>query len=343
MTTAIAKLVATKAADETLISRYFRKISYSTHAPGTSRRIDNVDAYLENTKLDDERVRPLEVAVIPERLATRIERSRRAINKLFQDYTLPTNRKGTRLVALKRKDDFFAMLQRTVAEFQAAADEAVACWDEIEAFNRDFWRPKFKTEEEYEKAVGSKLPQDSEDFRERFAVKIVDEEPGRELHGVEDEATEQFLKGCIESGKKLQQEMDLALRTGPMEALAQAARKVDKQLEAGERLSPQTFTGLLLAINKLEQCASFTDPEVLNRMRTLQRRVRHVMGEAEVAAETGTSTMTQAIAASRGVLGKLIEDAVTSCDEAIAEQSELVRSEFRPKGFEFLPRTEEDE
>jgi hypothetical protein len=260
---------------------------------------------------------------------------------LFRKYTMATNRPGVRLVALKRKDDFYAKLNAAIAEFNATADEAERRWDEIQKFNYDFWRPKFKTEGEYEQAVGRKLPTSAEELRARFSVSIADEEPHRALGDLEDEAAQQFFRECIENGKKLRQELDFDLRVRPMEAVAAAARKLDRQLEVGERLSPQTFTGVIEAINKLEQCANFTDAQVMARVRALQKRISRVVGDARSASAEGL-TMTEAIAGSQALLTRLIDDAVATCDEAIAEQNELLRSEYRSRGFEFETEEEED-
>lgn len=329
-----ATMDAPTQAGESIASRYFRRVTYETHAPSGTRRLKGLTAVLGDERIDDARIRPLEVAVVPPDLAQRIAAARQGVRSVIKSYTLGTRKPGVRLVALQRQDDFFALIAAAIAEFDAAANEAAHRWQEVLDFNRGFWRPKFATEEAYQEAVGRKLPRTADEFRDKFGVAIADEEPDRDLQEVEDVAAMSFLRDCVENGRRLQEQLEADLRIRPLADVAAAAKELEAQLATGKKLTPATFTSLAEAVGRLRQCAQFTDAEAMRRVEALGRQVGRAISAAQGGKAMG-DTYTATIAPLKGILTAAIGEAVAACDAAVAEQRATGRR-TRSSGLEFL-------
>jgi hypothetical protein len=327
---------------ESLAARYFRRIIYETHAPSSTRRVSGLEATLKGVKITDSRVKPPEVAVIPDDLTARINTARAAVRAVITEYTLGTRKPGVRLVAIRRQDDFFEKISAAVAEFNAVADEAEARWDEIHRFNRDFWRPRFGSDAEYERHVGSKLPKDAREFRRKFGVFIADEEPERELGELEDEVAAQFLRDCLENGQRLKEQLDIDLKIRPLEEVAEASRAAEEQLATGKFVSPATFTNLLAAVNRLKQCAAFSDPAALEAVNAMAAKIGKAVGRANTSKALG-GTYTAAITPLKKVLAAAMADAAAECDRAVASQKEAMDHGRLAKGIDFIPPEEGEE
>lgn len=314
-----ATMADTNSAGTTLFAAHFKKITFGTHTWEGRRQSGAVDATIKGEKIAAARTSKPRVSLLPEHLQSCITDARAGVYKALNRHTIACDAAGTRLLSVRNAATFLADWTFAVAKFEAVADTVAFAYDEIIAYNRDYWLPLLGYDEvEYQRHIGRLIPSKSQ-MRDRFSVTFHQTEPGSaESSEYEDAAVAEFFEAARLNAAEHQKELLDALIREPVARLAESLDALKARIADGKKLSPGTFSEVTDAIALCTACSDVIAPHVMASIRHIGLTISDVVDKAEEHKSSGGAYTTK-IKQHSSTLVSAIDGAMAACQDEEAQ------------------------
>lgn len=304
--------------DPNVWRKHFRKICFGTRAPGGKNQVSGIEATLRGQKLDESRVATPQITTIPDEMVKRINAARNNIRKVLDRYAFPCGERANRLVSIHHSEEFIVAFNAARAAFDKVADEIADQYDAIIAYNQEYWRPKFESDLDYQRHIGSRLPASKDALRKKFGVVIYDLEDDDMPAFFEDALLRDFFAEAKANAEELQEELRLAVHTQPIENLIGQCNKLIEATKAGTQISIATMTNFQAAIDLYKSCSDVMNPQLTKQVFAMARELAAAKEKAEARSMMGepyTAKLKKAVSK--------MEETITAVVEA--SESELAQ------------------
>jgi hypothetical protein len=310
---------------------HFRSVRFSTSIFEGKKNVKGVTAVVDGgDKLDEERVTHPRVALLPRDMAREANHARQRIYGVLDRFTLPTQVKGSRLVAATNAETFVREFNDAKAEFYRVADAIAASHGSNIEHNRSYWLPKFNFDEvQYEERIGS-LIKSAVEIRNAFQVTFsLDDSSGSTASNrYADSAVNQFFQDAANQHAAEVRESVKAATEQPVRRLAAAIDAMRSRLTTDNAKSPlrvDSFSELKNALSLCETCAVMLDATTADQVRSASRFIDNLVATARVTS-TGGGSASDVIRRSSSELSQIFDATVQSCQNHL--ESAAIQSTF---------------
>ncbi len=220
-----------------------RRICFAIHRFGGKGSVKDVKAALDGVVLDDPRIRKTPISFLPADIDKEITTAYGRVEAVFDPLNNPHVRmcgvKAQRRIKLKNCDGFVIKWNEARDAYDEMADSVASRYDEIVAFNRDFWLPIFKGDEsKFHARVMAKIPPEGH-FRKRFWAKCWFEDVPTSGDTFS-ELVEEFIAEGIEN-KLFNAEMEIKNAVNCTVEYAVTLREFLLQLNTGDKITDKSL------------------------------------------------------------------------------------------------------
>lgn len=316
-----------------LIRDRFRKVVFETHGWEGEVQVKGLRPTIGGVEVDDrERVNSSCAKLIPSEWRARIAKARRDCLDAVNRHTMPADIRGVRMVSVRRSVELIEEWNGTVARYNQVADDFVASYDQLLQWNREFWRDKFATLEEFDAQIMRRIP-DRTDLRDRYWAEARVLDPDQSVVGMyEDAGIAEFFAIAEANARDFADKLAEEMRTVPVQKLFEAIEETQARLSSGEKVTPGSFGPLRDALALCNATADLLHPDVRARVEEMSRQVTRTVTQARDA-KAGGESYKAAFVRLRPVLAKTMDAVTTSLQKATDTEIRASRLGRLPRGF----------
>jgi hypothetical protein len=326
-----------------LFGKHLCQLVFATHGWAGRRQSKAVEATTNGEKVAADRASSPRVSLLPAELEKLVASARAGVDLALKRHTFSCDQPGTRLVSTRHSAAFVAEFEEAAARYAAAADTLVARYDEILAYNRDFWLSRLGGDEtRYEREIRRLIPP-RDRLRARFSIeyRLTGGETALARERFNDTAVAGFFAEAADNARRHQEEMVEALVREPVAQLAASLEALEAQLADGKKLTPATFSGVAAAISLCRACADVIDPAVMAKITAVATQIDGVVAGAEHHKAVGGS-YTAAIKPHKKTLCGAIAGVIDACRDERAQAEALARYGALPRAMSFAAFDEDE-